>query len=765
MGKQPGASSFIPHPCFIHQYAVNRLIIAGIGLIACLSAVVSLAQQGKLPQATEPANIIRLRQEWFYQQRAYPNKHIPPGARLKGFGQVKSTERVGGLRLGEHTANAFLMTLPSAADTMGTTASQQAAGQGSGLRVPVISPGQTTRARVRMVVESWWETARHPQKPLPAVSAPFLSYPGFWISKRRANQRAHVPELQGGLAPMATVASPMTTFGGTFDGPGESDGGGFPPDGAVAAGSNDVVAAINALIGIYDKAGNQLAPYQSMSSFFSNLGLSGGYSDPRVVYDEVQGRFIITDDLIDYDFFWNITDSYVLVAVSQTSDPTGLWNKFAFETKGQNQAGTTDTWSDYPTVGLNSSGLYIATDQYEDCNAYDSSCVFSDAWIMVISLSDLYAANPTPTVTTFKNVMTAGGAQAAAIQPALTFGNPSEEFLVAALFPSDPNAASSSVLNLFSINTSGTPSLTRMDLAVPSYAMPPDASQPGTVVPIATNDFRLINAVWAGGNLWCAQNVADDLGTSAVARWYEIGLADLSQPMLQDWGTITGSGNAFYPAITPTSNGQVTVVFSTSSTSQYPSAAYSGRAATDPPGALRTPVVYRAGLTPYTQSYTDSTGKVWYRWGDYSGISLDPAGGGAWAITEYSKGPDPNYGTAIANILSPPSLVASPNPLKFADQPEGSTSGAQVLQVNNAGPDPVTLGIVSLSGEYATEFQMSQDSCSITTLAAGAGCRVSLSFTPTTTGPKVVLRPEHRRARPRNDRHRHVRKFDQQRIG
>ncbi|HKU23487.1 MAG TPA: choice-of-anchor D domain-containing protein [Terriglobales bacterium] len=47
----------------------------------------TFAQRADLPRQAQSANVIRLRQQWFYQQRAYPNKKIPAGARLKAYQQ------------------------------------------------------------------------------------------------------------------------------------------------------------------------------------------------------------------------------------------------------------------------------------------------------------------------------------------------------------------------------------------------------------------------------------------------------------------------------------------------------------------------------------------------------------------------------------------------------------------------------------------------------------------------------------------------------
>jgi photosystem II stability/assembly factor-like uncharacterized protein len=88
MGAYEDAPSFSPHLSFIRQFLFHPLVIAVFGLVACLVPEVSSAQQRPLPRQADSANIIRLREQWFYQQRAYPNKNIPAGARLKAYQQL-----------------------------------------------------------------------------------------------------------------------------------------------------------------------------------------------------------------------------------------------------------------------------------------------------------------------------------------------------------------------------------------------------------------------------------------------------------------------------------------------------------------------------------------------------------------------------------------------------------------------------------------------------------------------------------------------------
>jgi photosystem II stability/assembly factor-like uncharacterized protein len=53
---------------------------------------VLLAQRRSLPPQAESAKIIQLREQWFYQQRAYPHKHIPPGMRMKALRQLRKMQ-------------------------------------------------------------------------------------------------------------------------------------------------------------------------------------------------------------------------------------------------------------------------------------------------------------------------------------------------------------------------------------------------------------------------------------------------------------------------------------------------------------------------------------------------------------------------------------------------------------------------------------------------------------------------------------------------
>ena len=215
--------------------------------------------------------------------------------------------------------------------------------------VRTVSYAQTIKARVRMISEPWSKTASSPAPNSFQFVFPYLSRVAPRAVRELHNERMLPRQRSSTDESSLALDTPLASdFNPTFDGPGEKDGGGFPPDDAIAAGPNYLVTAINALVGIYDKSGNRIGSLQQMVSFFGSLGLSGSYSDPRVLYDATAGRFIVVDDLVGLPSCFitcTVTGSHILVAISKTGDPTGSWTKYAFDTWGLDPNNAANTLS------------------------------------------------------------------------------------------------------------------------------------------------------------------------------------------------------------------------------------------------------------------------------------------------------------------------------------------------------------------------------------------------------------------------------------
>lgn len=593
---------------------------------------------------------------------------------------------------------------------------------------PPQTPGVAGESRivsVPMVSQRWGETST----PAPPATSRSVAIVGRLASyknwKLRANTRAksNIPSSFVAAQPRVTsVQAPAPGNEIVFDGPNESDTRFIPPDSQIAAGPEDLVVAINSLLAIYGKTGNQVGGFQDLNVFFAGLGISGQIYDPRIIYDQADNRFILSAAEVDVT---NFSNGNVLIAVSQTSDPTGLWNKYAVNFMGRDLTNTVNTFPDFPGLGLGSNAIYITSNQFalnSQClgPTPNSPCSFSDAWIKVIGLAELLSGNSSLHITSFTGVHVASGELAFGIQPAVTYGSPGMEFLVSASFAADPG----NYLLLFSINAAGTPALGSTTLAVPAFSLPPDAPQPGNSSVIDTGDFRSLNAIWSNGSLWFGQNVDNSNSSGPDARWYQIQLTDLSSASLAQSGDVAAVAFAFYPAISQTPSGTVGVAFTTSGDDFPASAAYTAREAGDPAGTMRGYSLTRIGLGPYDELVGD-------RWGDYSGISPDPDGSGLWAIAEYAGTQDPHFATAISKITTPPSLSVTPGELDFGGVLVGRPSTPQSATFTNISGGAVTLGMLSDTSPNAADFMVTSDACSGTTLAAGQSCAVTITFEPT----------------------------------
>src|SRR5881396_4182717 len=107
-----------------------------------------------------------------------------------------------------------------------------------------------------------------------------------------------------------------------------------PPDPNGEVGPNNYVEIINLVFGVYDKAGNLLVGPTDTGSLWAGFAIedcTDPSGDPVVLYDQFQDRWLLsqftTRGLFDPTKpFWNC------VAVSTTSNPTGTYYRYAFET-------------------------------------------------------------------------------------------------------------------------------------------------------------------------------------------------------------------------------------------------------------------------------------------------------------------------------------------------------------------------------------------------------------------------------------------------
>ncbi len=436
--------------------------------------------------------------------------------------------------------------------------------------------------------------------------------------------------------------APTDTFKATHD-----NNTSIPPDTHGDVDSNYCITAINTSVHIQTRAGGHVSSV-SLDAFFRPVVPGGGVFDPRVIFDPYAKRWYIIADANA------VSDSNILViAISQTSNPTGSWYEFRVI---MDAAGT--SWLDYPTVGYNKKWITVGGNRFLNAGGY------KDARAIVFNKASLLAGSGAPyTAFTYTNSFT--------ISPAITYdssmgnmfaveswdgtagqmklwkisGNVGSETMTAVGFPST-TAKWQFESNLFSGTAGG-------DFA----------PQSGTSNKMQTNDDRVYDCKYMNGTLWFSHNVFLPYSTSAnaqrcSAQWWQV---DTNANPIQI-GLIDDPSNAnfyYFPAIAVNKYNDALIGFSTSSAATHVNVGYALHMHTDPVDSMRPVNVYRHGAATYYKTYSGTKN----RWGDYSNTSVDPTNlTDFWTIQEAASDTTNYWDTwwAHVKVCTPPAALITP---------------------------------------------------------------------------------------------------------
>lgn len=157
---------------------------------------------------------------------------------------------------------------------------------------------------------------------------------------------------------------------------------GIPNDNDIAIANNgNVASVVNSNIYTYDENGNALGN-KSLDAFANSLGIAATKFDPRLLYDPIADRFIIT---FLAGFSSNI--SHIIVGFSQNNDPSGNWNLYALPGNPDGDS----SWTDYPIISISKNELFISGNLLYDGLSWQEGFKSSLCW--QIDLSDGYAGD------------------------------------------------------------------------------------------------------------------------------------------------------------------------------------------------------------------------------------------------------------------------------------------------------------------------------------------------------------------------------------
>jgi outer membrane protein assembly factor BamB len=516
----------------------------------------------------------------------------------------------------------------------------------------------------------------------PAEGAPVLDFP-----ETAAPRPYDLPTPQ---APALTAGFPAL---------GDNNGA-IPPDTHGAAGPSHLMVALNTQVRFQNKTTGGGLGSLLLNAFWSTVNGGSGAFDPRVVYDQIAGRWIAVaaDDA-------QSATAGVLVGVSRNSDPTGTWDLFKISTGGGN-------WADYPTLGFNKNWVAVQV------NIFDSGNAFVESRVYAISRIPFFGGPPATLSYSTITLTGVSGTQVPAVtfDPTLTAddlyllqswssvggqlrlwrltGPVGSETVQHLGYPSAPPWSNGSPSD-FAPQMQGPPGC--------EYCTPPLSCTP-PIRAIDAGDSRMQSVVYRNGRVWGAQTAFYPTGTPtrSSVQWWQVNTdATVGQRGLVDDATSTRF--FAYPSLAVNANDDVLMGYSRFQGDEYAGASYSFRTAVDPPNTMQPEAALKDGLACYYKDFTFGSN----RWGDYSATVVDPTDDKTlWTIQEYaaaSVGPgqiDDRWGTWWGKLDPTPAVsIAS---VSRAEGDSGTTTFTFTLTLSLPTSQTVTLNWLATDGTATT---------------------------------------------------------------
>jgi len=427
----------------------------------------------------------------------------------------------------------------------------------------------------------------------------------------------------------------------------------IPPDTDGAIGGKYFAELLNGQYAVYDteNSGVKLQS-KTLDDFWRAAGITAslgtGSFDPRILFDPYAVRVGNT-----YSGRWFAASvdnaknaNHILVAVSDTPDPTSGWHGVAIDSDTSQQRS-----ADFPQLGFDRDVVVVSTNMF--CIASATNCSGTQTAQLVLPKADLLAgSNPTG------RLLTAGTETGLSAAPAVSLTNSNLPIpLLSSAGSGTVNGVTKDVLKISSIDgDASNPTLNTTDrlIYVDQKSPPADAAQEGSTVGIDAGDKRFSSSVISQvGDLWGVQTISEN--NHAALRWFHID-DPLGAPTVVDSGIITGddlglvSADLYYGSIAVNSALQAVIGFTASSDALYASAyAIAGQSLSrnNLQFDLGNPFLLAQGQASYVRYDRGNNN----RWGDYSATVFQSDNSyHFWTIQEWASAEN-QWSTQIAEIV------------------------------------------------------------------------------------------------------------------
>ncbi|MCW9066408.1 MAG: T9SS type A sorting domain-containing protein [Ignavibacteriaceae bacterium] len=417
-----------------------------------------------------------------------------------------------------------------------------------------------------------------------------------------------------------------------------------PPDVSGDVGPNHYMQMVNVRFQIWDKSGNSLLGPLNLGTIWAGFpgpwqsSLNDG--DPVVLYDDLADRWVATQFSLPNG---GNGPEYLLVAVSQTPDPTGAWYRYGFETA---------QFPDYPKFGVWPDGYYFSANRfgagfqgtYAGVMERDKMLIGDQANMVIFSVSSSISSSLLP-----------ADCDGTTPPPA-----DAPNYFVQARGGLDVFELHVDWLNPGSSTFSGPLSITTSPFT-PVSGIP----QMGTSTLLDDLSDRLMQRLqyrnFGDHESMVVCHTINTGGGRAGMRWYE--LRNSGGWSLYQEGTFAPADGIYrwMGSISMNADGDIALGYSASSTTMFPDIRFTGRKDSDPLGVM---TIAEEVIFSSSGSQNGLT-----RWGDYTQMAVDPDGQTFWYSNQYQPFTGSfNWSTRIASFefISPPpcpvGVASNPNP-------------------------------------------------------------------------------------------------------
>ncbi|HEY6765827.1 MAG TPA: hypothetical protein VI386_13735 [Candidatus Sulfotelmatobacter sp.] len=469
-----------------------------------------------------------------------------------------------------------------------------------------------------------------------------------------------------------TVPPPTPPVTLSFEGLGNAQYGfsvtGAPPDTEGTVGATQYVQWVNTSFAIFNKStGALIAGPTAGNTLWSAFGggcQTNNDGDPIVLYDKIAQRWIFSQ------FSVSTTPYLQCIAVSQTSDATGAYNRYSFQYTNFDDYPKMAVWSDayYETFNMFAGGTTFVG---ADACAYNRSAMLSGA---------------TATQVCFQQGTSVGGLLPSDIDGTTAPPAGSPDYLM---------YFGTNNLNLYKfhvdfVNTANStftgPTVINVAAFTPLCSGGTCVPQPSVTQKLDSLADRLMYRL-AYRNFGTHESLVVNhsvvAGSGGGVRWYEIQNPSGTPAVAQQSTFAPDSNYRWMGSVAMDHVGDMALGYSVSSTSVSPSVRFTGRVPTDPASTMESEVSIVSGAGSQNGNLS--------RWGDYSAMQVDPVDDCTfWFTEEYMKTTGSfNWNTRIANFKftgcgsSTPdfSLSASPSSVTVVQGSNG-TSTITVTSLN-----------------------------------------------------------------------------------